>query len=513
MSYSHAADGRLAPALQAALQRLAKPWYRLKALSIFRDKTSLALTPKLWPRIEEALTRSEWFLLLASPAAASSPWVQQEIAYWLENKSIDTFLIILTDGEVAWDAGTADFDWRTTTALPERLLSRAFGSEPFWADLRPFKTRDELSLKYPDFADEVARIAARPRATEPAALLSEEVRQHRNVRRLVSMTIVTLVALTLFAGGSAYVAVQQRDEALRQRNIALSRLLVFQAARSLDADPDLGLLLSVEASRANDTAEARSGLLGAVGRHPHLEAVLLRHTASVLSAAWSPDGKTLASAGEDSKIILWDATTRQPVGEPLAGHKGPVTGIAFSRDGGRLVTAGQDGTVIVWDARSRRAVGEPIETRRGGVRSVAVDPDGSVLAIGSDDGSVIFWDLSSRRRVGAALQGHSNAAQFVVFAPNGRSLASGGADGSVRVWDVASQKSVGRPLMAHAGGVNSVAFSPDGRTLGLRRRRQHRRSLGHRHTQTNRTPSRGKSGWCEQRGIQCRRPAACMGRR
>ena len=58
MSYSHAADDRLAPALQAALHALGRPWYRLRALRIFRDKTSLAATPGLWPGIEEALRAS-----------------------------------------------------------------------------------------------------------------------------------------------------------------------------------------------------------------------------------------------------------------------------------------------------------------------------------------------------------------------------------------------------------------------------------------------------------------------
>lgn len=55
LSYSHAADGTLAPQLQSALHGFAKPWYRLRAIRIFRDKTSLSATPSLWPSIEAAL--------------------------------------------------------------------------------------------------------------------------------------------------------------------------------------------------------------------------------------------------------------------------------------------------------------------------------------------------------------------------------------------------------------------------------------------------------------------------
>jgi hypothetical protein len=72
ISYSHSADDKLAPALQSALHRFAKPFYRLRAIRVFRDKTSLHLTPELWPLIQKALADSEYFLLLCSPDAAKS---------------------------------------------------------------------------------------------------------------------------------------------------------------------------------------------------------------------------------------------------------------------------------------------------------------------------------------------------------------------------------------------------------------------------------------------------------
>ena len=58
MSYSHAADGQLAPALQRGLHKLGKAWYRKRALRVFRDKTSLSANPALWPSIERALSES-----------------------------------------------------------------------------------------------------------------------------------------------------------------------------------------------------------------------------------------------------------------------------------------------------------------------------------------------------------------------------------------------------------------------------------------------------------------------
>jgi hypothetical protein len=98
ISYSHAKDKPTAAALQSVVQKLGKPWYRRRALRVFRDDTSLSATPHLWPTIEKALEQSRFLILLASPEAATSHWVGKEIAYWLEHKSAETLLIALTQG-------------------------------------------------------------------------------------------------------------------------------------------------------------------------------------------------------------------------------------------------------------------------------------------------------------------------------------------------------------------------------------------------------------------------------
>src|SRR3984957_1137705 len=103
ISYSHLKDKPIATALQSVIQKLGKPWYRRRALWVFRDDTSLSATPHLWPMIEKALGQSGHFLLLASPEAAASKWVNKEVTYWLEHNLIDTLLIGLTDGEARWD--------------------------------------------------------------------------------------------------------------------------------------------------------------------------------------------------------------------------------------------------------------------------------------------------------------------------------------------------------------------------------------------------------------------------
>src|SRR3954468_1157832 len=79
VSYSHAIDGRLAPALRNALHAFARPLWKLRAMSVFCDRTDLSVNPDLWSAVRGALDRAEWMVLLASPAAAASKWVGYEL--------------------------------------------------------------------------------------------------------------------------------------------------------------------------------------------------------------------------------------------------------------------------------------------------------------------------------------------------------------------------------------------------------------------------------------------------
>ena len=117
ISYSHKADTRVASLVQSALHRFAKPFFKLRALRVYRDKTSLSANSALWPAIEKALSESKYFLLLASSLGASSPWVSREVNWWLKNRSTEKMLILLTDGDIRWSDDQNDFDWNSTTAL------------------------------------------------------------------------------------------------------------------------------------------------------------------------------------------------------------------------------------------------------------------------------------------------------------------------------------------------------------------------------------------------------------
>ena len=215
ISYSHAADGLLAPALQRGLQRLAKPWNSRRALRVFRDETGLSTNPHLWSSIEGALDESGWFVLLASPEAAGSEWVNKEISHWLATKSIGHILPVVTDGSWEWDPVLADFT-AGSSAVPEALRG-ALDDEPRHLDLRWARDESDLDLRNSRFRSAVADLAAPMHGVAKDELEGEDVRQHRRTRRLARAGVSALVLLVVLAVGLGVLALASRNQAVGHR--------------------------------------------------------------------------------------------------------------------------------------------------------------------------------------------------------------------------------------------------------------------------------------------------------
>jgi hypothetical protein len=131
---------------------------------------------------------SRFLILLASPEAGASHWVNKEVAYWLEHESADTLLIAVTDGALAWDNATNDFTWNEAMPLPRALKGR-FVAEPKWVDLAAH--RDGADKRDAKFTELAADFAAAIRGMPKEDLLSQEVRQQR---RALSLAIPTFRA-------------------------------------------------------------------------------------------------------------------------------------------------------------------------------------------------------------------------------------------------------------------------------------------------------------------------------
>ena len=466
ISYAHAADDAFAPVLQRGLQHLAKPWNRRRAMEVFRDESSLAVSPGLWRSITAALDASRWFILLASPEAAQSHWVGEEIKYWVSNKGADHLLVVVTDGTWTWDTDTGDLSPASTAA--NQALRGVFPAEPLYLDMTWARRDAGLTLRNAKFRDQIATLAATIQDVPKEEIEGEDVRQERRTHRIVRAVIATLTVLVLLASVLAVVANSQRQQADRELAAATSGELIAKSNELGDTNPVLAKLDSLAAWRIDPTNQARYAMLTAA-RLPGIDVLTAGDSASVGAVTFSPDGRTLAAASGDGTVRLVDVATRQQIGAPLTDGAREVDSVAFSPDGKTLAAGTFDGTVQLWDVATRRQIGLPLATGTGEVLSVAFSPDGKILATGnSGDGTVRLWNVATHQQIGAPLTGRQNTGyEPVAFSPDGKILASTNPDGTVRLWNVATHQELGSPL--YPGGssdlLEAVAFSPDGKIL------------------------------------------------
>jgi WD40 repeat protein len=334
--------------------------------------------------------------------------------------------------------------------------------------------------------DELEGERRRREAAEVAA------RRQRQLKNRFLVVAVLACGSAAAAAGLAFLFNRATETAKARARTADSRRVAALSESERDRRLDLALLLALEATRIENTFEARNSLCKALLARPGLTSFLHADEGQVHGVAFSPDGRTLAAgyrAGGAGAVVLWDVGRHARLADkPLPIHEGFLTAVAFSPDGKTLAAgcgrggAVAGGGVVLWDVgRRARLTEKPLPVAEGNVYGLAFSPDGKTLAAGYGfvaaggvrGGGVVLWDVGRRARLTEKpLPVAEGLLTGVAFSPDGNALATGygfvgtRSGGGVVLWDVGRRARLAdEPLPVAEGIVRGVAFSPDGKTL------------------------------------------------
>jgi hypothetical protein len=271
----------------------------------------------------------------------------------------------------------------------------------------------------------------------------------------------TVSAVATTSGAAVRDAFATREVAEATLKQTRSRELAARAVTLIGTDPQVALLVALEAERTQHTQQSEDAIRRTfVAAFP--DEGVFRVGSPVNDARFSPDGTLLVTASRDGRVKLWDIATRQVLTSIIA-HVGPVNAVAFSADGTRLVTGGADRTVRILDALAGRSV-SVLSGHTGSVNSVDFSPDGSLAVSGSADKTARVWDVAAGKAITAPLQ-FSAAISTVQFSEDGQ-VSIILADGTTAAVEPRTSKllytgqGVGFPVVMQSN--NDLIVQPDG---------------------------------------------------
>ncbi len=235
-----------------------------------------------------------------------------------------------------------------------------------------------------------------------------------------------------------------------------------------------GQVNDVGFSRQSDVLFAAGGEAGLFGEVQlwntsdwKLSRTIRGHRDGLYTAAFSPDGKILATGSYDEKIKLWQVATGKEL-RMLTGHNGAIFDLAFHPSGKMLASASGDTTVKLWDVATGTrldTLGQPTKEQY----AVAFRPDGTQVVGGGVDNRIRVWEIRQMGKEGTnplvySRFAHEEPIIDLAFSPNGRALASSSEDQFVKIWET-DALTLQRTLEKQPDWAAALAFAPDNKTL------------------------------------------------
>jgi len=259
-------------------------------------------------------------------------------------------------------------------------------------------------------------------------------------------------------------ATAAKTEADKQTLLALGGKVAAQSI--LFADPsvnvplDTAALLAIASYRLQPSFEARRGLLVPMNRLAQVRKIIASPTAPN-SAAFSPDGKTIVSAGDDGSLLLWDVETGRQLREMEFRHDARAWPVTFSPDGAMIVSGDDSGAIMFWDAASGKLLSGPEKYHGKWVNRIVFSPDGRTMVSASDDETLVFWNPATKKPDPEPLRTGKGGVNAVAFSPDGKRLVTAHGGGALVLWDPSDRRKEGVDLeRIESRGAFAVAFNP-----------------------------------------------------